>query len=249
MFSPIFKTFEWVDEEFDDIQTIETEKEGDPRLYITPEGNFPSMTSLIGQLSKKSDLDEWRKRVGEEEADKIVKEAIFRGNELHDYNEKYLKNILDRSEMSGQARILFNRVKGYLDKIEIVLGAEVALYSLKYKYAGRCDAIGMIDDKICIIDHKNSRNPINQSTKWGRQKLWKYQLQCCGYARALLEMKGIKASHGCLIVGNWLTCNADRFIFDLAPFEHDLDLLLLAWNAKTVKEKKTILKQCEYFQL
>ena len=117
-----FKTFPWANETFDEIETIE----GTPRLYLTPDGTFPSMTSILKVLDD-GGIDQWRKRVGEEVANKITSEAADRGNALHDYNEKYLQNILTRSEMVGQARTLFNRVKPYLDEIELVVATEVPL--------------------------------------------------------------------------------------------------------------------------
>jgi len=205
-----FKTFPWAGEHFDEIETIE----GSPRLYLTPEGNFPSMTSILSVLDD-GGLDGWIKRVGKEEADRICQEATDRGNELHDTNELYLRNELDRSMIKGQGGILFNRVKPYLDQIQMVVACEVALYSKQYQYAGRTDAIGIIDDKLMIIDHKNSRRPIDLTKPYARKKIFKYMVQITGYKQALYEMKGLDATHGCLIVGNHLTSTSDRFIFEI----------------------------------
>lgn len=204
-----FKEFPWADVHFDEMETIE----GKPRLYITPDGNFPSMTSILSVLDD-GGIEKWRQRVGEEEADRITQEAADRGNALHDYNEAYLNNNLKRSDLKGPAKILFNRVKNYLDEIECVVATEVPLYHKEDQYAGRVDCIGMMHNEIMIIDHKNSRRPIDASKSFGRRKLFKYYLQLYGYARALERMKGIKATKGCLIVGNYLTSNSDRFFVD-----------------------------------
>ena len=243
-----FKTFEWMPIEFDEIETIEAVKEGDPRIYLTPEGNFPSMTTILGQLTKKSDIDAWRDYVGHDEADKIVAAAIDRGNALHDYNERYLNNELQRSDMNhAQAKMLFNRVKQYLDAIELVIGTESPLYSKSCGYAGRCDAIGVVDGDICIIDHKNTRKVMHAS-KYGRKKLWKYKIQCCGYARALYEMTGVQASHGYLVVGNVEANTGEAIKFELTEeLYHDLDVLVEAWyHNGTKKEKAALLKTCNY---
>lgn len=228
-----FKTFSWADIEFDDMETIESTGPGIPRLYITPEGNLPSMTSILSVLDDGGGLDSWRDRVGHEEADRITREAGDRGNALHDYNELYLQNRLQRSDLKGQARTLFNRVKPYLDEIQLVVATEVALYDPVSGYAGRVDCVCMTDDKIMITDHKNSRNPISPDVAWKRQKLFKYMIQTCGYRRALNYMKGIEASHGCLIVGNHLTSNSTRFTFDLEPLEYELGLVVEAYRDGT----------------
>lgn len=220
-----FKTFKWANEVFDEIETIE----GVPRIYLTPDGNFPSMTSILKVLDD-GGIDEWRKRVGEEEADKITFAASDRGNALHDYNEKYLQNKLDRKEMSGEARTLFNRVKNYLDEIELVVATEVPLWSRRLQYAGRVDCLGVQHDKMMVIDHKNSRRPINLSHEFGRKKIIKYTIQTTGYKVALQEMKGLDATHGCLIVGNHLTSNSHRFIFPLDPFVEELEIVAEAYH-------------------
>ena len=53
------------------------------RKYFTPEGNaYPSITTVLGILSKQGIID-WRKRVGEEEANKISRQAATRGTAVH----------------------------------------------------------------------------------------------------------------------------------------------------------------------
>lgn len=236
-----FKVFDWVDGlDFANIETIEAQREGDPRIYLTPEGAFPSMTSVLGLLTDYSQLKKWRKRVGEAEAERIVQESISIGNALHDYNERYLRGELERSELNGTAGILFRRVKHILDQIEVVVGAEVPLFCKEDRYAGRCDAIGIHDKQLCIIDHKNTRTPMKPSTQWGRKKLWKYKLQCCGYSRALNSMTGFKPTHGMLVVGNRNPVGADRFKFEIDDkLNHDLDILLEMYHSDATDAHKT----------
>jgi hypothetical protein len=221
-----FKDFPQAGEHFNDVEVIE----GSPRLYVTPYGSYPSVTSILSVVKDHSDgLQAWRDRVGDEEADKITNEAAARGNDLHDFSEKYLLNTLKRSDLHGQARTLFNRTKRYLDDIQLVIGTETALWNDKDQYAGRADGIVMLDDHLTILDHKNSRRPINLNMQFGRQKLWKYQAQCALYGRALYQMKGWRATKGCLIIGNHLTSSADKFFFDLEPFEKEIDLIVEAY--------------------
>lgn len=233
-----FKTFPWqTDFVFDEIETIE----GSPRLYKTPHGNFPSTTSFLSIVKDEDDtgLEDWRNRIGHDEADRITQEAIDRGNALHDFNELYLQNKLKRGDLNGQARVLFNRVKQYLDEIELVVATEVALYHTELQYAGRVDCIGMLYNHLTIIDHKNSRRPISLSNRFGRTKIFKYMLQCCAYSMALENMKGLKADRGCLIVGNHLTSTSDRFIFELSPLRQEIELIIGAYYGDRGSIKKS----------
>lgn len=210
-----FKQFPQINEHFEEVEVIDGVN-GSPRLYSTPYGSYPSMTSILSVIKDKSGgLDKWRERVGAEEADRITEEAKDRGNALHDYNEKYLLNNLKRKELTGQAGILFNRVKRYLDEIEATITTEAPLWHKKDKYAGRVDAIVMMDGELTIVDHKNSRHVINTSASFGRQKMFTYMMQVYGYARALEDMRGWKATKGCLIVGNYLTSTASKIEFNL----------------------------------
>lgn len=223
-----FKQFKWQEEiSFKEVEVIE----GKPRVYATPSGNYPSMTSVLSILEEEDNpLEKWRERIGHEEAEKITNDSAHRGNELHDYNEAYLKNELKRSDLKGQARTLFNRVKKYLDEIELVIATEVPLWHKEYNYAGRVDCIGMLNGEVTIIDHKNSRRPININIEWHRQKIFKYMLQLTGYSMAFENMTDIEARYGCLIVGNHLTSTSDRFIFDLQPLRKELKIVVDAYN-------------------
>ena len=233
-----YKTFPWAGEHFDDYET----EEGETRYYLTPEGKLPSMTSMLSLLDD-GGIDKWKKRVGEEEATRIVNEASKRGNSLHDLSEEYLNNRLQPQDLSGTGKVLFNRSTKYLDKIELVIGTEIALYNVDDGYAGRADGIVMINNRLTILDHKNTRNRMNLDLSYARKKLFKYQLQCCGYSRALEKMKGYKADQGCLIVGNHNQSNSERFLFDIEPLERELDIVIHAyWNGGEGLDKSLFFK-------
>ena len=62
------------------------------RLYKTPEGDeFPSVTTVLGYRSKEAILA-WRKRVGEEEANRISRHAAGRGTKVHYLAEDHINN-------------------------------------------------------------------------------------------------------------------------------------------------------------
>ena len=64
------------------------------RFYQVSEGQdvvglFPSITTVLSGTSDKTGLEEWRKRVGEEEADRISKLSMNRGTVMHRLIELY----------------------------------------------------------------------------------------------------------------------------------------------------------------
>ena len=65
------------------------------RYYSVPDEDelikLVSITSITSHYNKEIFLD-WRKRVGNEEADRITKAATTRGTDMHTLTEYYLKN-------------------------------------------------------------------------------------------------------------------------------------------------------------
>ena len=64
------------------------------RYYEVKEGNkvlglFPSITTVLGETSDKSGLEDWRNKVGHEEADRISKLSMNRGTIMHRLIELY----------------------------------------------------------------------------------------------------------------------------------------------------------------
>ena len=67
-----------------------TSKRG--RRYIDPSGiEYPSVTTILKILSEDS-IRKWRKRVGEEEANRVSSRASSRGTQVHSIVEDYLNN-------------------------------------------------------------------------------------------------------------------------------------------------------------
>ena len=177
------KTFNHVG---NDLKDLKTENIEGKRYYVTPKGNkYVSITSLLGNLSKQS-IIEWRRRVGEAEANKISKQASSRGTRVHNICESYIKNqegILEG--VLPDAIDMFNSILPLLDRIDNIHVAEGALYSDDLGVAGRTDLIGEFDEKLSVIDYKTSR----------KRKTWEmchgYFMQCAFYAHAYEELTGI----------------------------------------------------------
>ena len=85
------------------------------RVYETPTGKkYPSVTTVTGLLKKRAIL-EWRKKVGDEEANRIASTAARRGTRLHTLCEKHLLNENVSVNMFDQE--MWNSVKPHLSDI------------------------------------------------------------------------------------------------------------------------------------
>lgn len=151
------KTFEHLplDLGYTDLIT-ETTTEG--RKYVTPEGRkYPSITTVLGHFGKQAILD-WRKAVGEAEANRVSAHASSRGTALHTVCEKYIDNEEDYfGKAMPHVRAMFNSIKPVLDgRIGRVYMQEVPLYSNHLRLAGRVDCIAEFDGVPSIIDFKTS---------------------------------------------------------------------------------------------
>ena len=62
------------------------------RYYLDSLGNpVPSVTTVLGKTSNKSDsIQQWRNRVGEDEANRVMKQSTDIGTMVHESLENYL---------------------------------------------------------------------------------------------------------------------------------------------------------------
>jgi genome maintenance exonuclease 1 len=138
---------------------LKTKNEDGKRKYITATGElYPSVTTVLSILSEKS-IQAWRRRVGPEVANKISTQASRRGTSVHTIIEKYINNEENyREGVTPDVLETFLSVKKTLDeRIGVVYGQELPLYSDHLRLAGRVDCVAEFDGKISIIDFKTSR--------------------------------------------------------------------------------------------
>jgi len=176
------KTFNHVGSE---LQDLKTENIDGRRFYKTPNGNYQSITTLLSNLSKVG-IQAWRKRVGEEEANRISRQASGRGTRVHNIAESYIKNQEDHLEgVLPDAVEMFQSITPLIDRIDNVHCVEGALYSDELELAGRTDLIAEFDGVLSAIDYKTSK----------RIKIWdhchSYFMQGAFYAHAYEERTGI----------------------------------------------------------
>lgn len=142
-----------------ELKQLETDESTGQRFYVTPNGvKLPSVTTVLSHFKKKS-LIEWRNRIGNAEADKVMHRASNRGTRFHNMMESYLRN--EDHFLSGvmpDMKQAFLDMKDTLDLIDNIRYIESPLYSEKLGVAGRTDCIAEFAGVPSIIDFKTSRN-------------------------------------------------------------------------------------------
>ena len=170
-----------------DLQPLEREHIDGVRYYKIPDEDelvkMVSITSVTSHFNKEIFIN-WRKKVGNEEADKITKAATARGTDMHTLTEHYLKNE-DLPDVRPISDFLFKIAKGKLNKIDNIYALEGPLYSKELGIAGTVDCIAEYDGELAIIDFKTSKKP--KPRNW----IEHYFVQCMAYGCMLYEMTGI----------------------------------------------------------
>ena len=171
------------------------------RHYQTPDGQpLPSVTTILSALKDKTALHEWRKRVGDEEADRIMKLATGIGTQVHLHLEKY---ILEESRPAG-TNLIHEMAKNLSDivierglsNVDEVWGTEVPLY-YPGLYAGTTDCVGVWKGQQAIIDFKTTRKP--KKREW----IEDYFLQGAAYSAAHNELYGTNINTIVIMMIGW----------------------------------------------
>ena len=162
------------------------------RFYETPDGKlYPSITTVLSTRNKKG-LFEWRKRVGDEVANYVARTSAARGTAVHHMCDDYLNNFptewpdkWSEHEKKFLPFCLFKQLENkVLQKIDNIRSQECALFSNKYRVAGRVDCIAEYDGKLSIIDFKTSTKERND--EWNEN----YYIQASAYAEMFEEQTG-----------------------------------------------------------
>ena len=143
----------------------------------------PSVTTVLSGTSKSKDgLIQWRNRVGDEEADRVIKQSTDIGTAVHEAIEKFLNkeswnDFGDTSDQIMAKNISHKFVDDALDGITEIWGLEVGLI-LDNLYAGTADCVGLYKNIPTLIDFKTAKKI--KKRDW----IEDYFLQGCAYANA-----------------------------------------------------------------
>lgn len=186
------------------------------RTYVTPDGEeVPSVTTILSATKDKTHLIEWKKRVGEDRANEITREASGVGTAMHANLERF---ILGKNRMPGNnlVHIHANKmadviIEQALSKIDEIWANEQSLY-YPGLYSGTTDLVCVYQGNPSVCDFKQS-NKIKKE-EWVED----YKLQLVAYIMAHNEVYKTTINEGHIFM-----CTRDLQYqqFDLWPDEYE----------------------------
>ena len=195
--------------------TLKQVNKNGKRVYETPSGTTPSVTTILSKTKDQTGLNAWKARVGEQEAQRIVTEAAGVGTALHNNLEKFLAgerrvpgNNLVHVQANKMADII---IENGIADVDEVWGIEQGLYYPEM-YSGTTDLCGVYKGNPAIMDFKQTNKP--------KKKEWvdDYYLQMAAYATAHNKVYDTDIREGHIFM-----CSRDLQYqqFDLWPDEFD----------------------------
>lgn len=149
-----------------DFPEIVQDNSGPIRVYTdgSIHARYPSVTTILSAVvneEKKKILDDWRKRIGNEQADIISARGRQRGTKVHQLIEDFFCNPEKFDTSSVMPHVLggFKTLKSAMENnVESICFFEQNLISHTLKVGGRVDCVGFLKDgDLSIIDFKTSR--------------------------------------------------------------------------------------------
>tara|TARA_A100001011_G_scaffold126470_1_gene133347 strand:- start:10026 stop:10709 length:684 start_codon:yes stop_codon:yes gene_type:complete len=192
----------------------------------------PSVTTVLSGTSKSTDaLIQWRNRVGNEEADRIIKQSTDIGTAVHEAIENYLNgaywnNFDETHDQQLAQKISTKFINDGLKGITEIWGLEVGLL-LDNLYAGTADCVGMYENIPTLIDFKTAKKI--KKREW----IEDYFLQGCAYANAHNVMFGTNIEQ---IVILMVDRNSDFQEFIVRPTE--FKFLTRKWKNRLIEFNK-----------
>ena len=154
--------------------------EDNGRIYDVAGFRLPSVTSILSRTKDQGFLKQWREKVGDKEADRIMNLSSVRGTAMHKYLESYITEVgyEDLTDTGKQAKTMAEKVVELgLAPIDEYYGSEVTMY-YPGLYAGQTDLVCIHDGKDAIVDFKQANRPKRE--EW----IDDYKLQIAAYAMA-----------------------------------------------------------------
>lgn len=166
------------------------------RFYNTVDGPTPSVTTILSATQpeeKKRSLKQWKERVGEAEAERIVKYSCDVGTLAHSHIQSLLigdDGLPGSNPIRVSARAIGeSHLEFHWKNVTHIFGIENDL-AIPGLYAGATDCIGVIDGCLAIIDIKTARKAKTD------EHVKDYFLQVAAYAMAFEHMYGEPIHHG-----------------------------------------------------
>ena len=166
------------------------------RVYDVAGHRLPSVTSILSRTKDQGFLKDWRKKIGDKEADRIMNLSSVRGTAMHKYLESHIQEIgyEDLTDTGRQAKSMAEKVIEIgLAPVDEYYGSEVTMY-YPGLYAGQTDLVCMHNGEDTIVDFKQANRP--------KKKEWieDYYLQIAAYAMAHDYVHKSKINKGVIMV-------------------------------------------------
>ncbi len=197
------------------------------RHYCLPDGSkVPSVTTILDKTKpeeKRQALANWKRRVGEQQAQQITTEAAGRGTRMHKWLETYVKEgdmgIPGSNPYSQQSHAMANIIvfEGLAKNVTEFWGVEVPVY-YSGLYAGTTDCIGIWKGKPAILDFKQTNKP--------KKKEWidDYFMQLAAYALAHNNTHGTDIKQGVILM-----CSANNEFQEFEILEYEFEHWTEEW--------------------
>ena len=204
------KTFDY---ELFESAELKRVNENGKRLYLTETGEkYPSVTTVLSYFSRKG-IAAWRRRVGNEAANKISTQAAGFGTAMHDIAEKYTLGTLVEKEANPIALSSFRTIQPYLDEnVDKIYGIELRMYSHELQTAGTADLICRYAGKNTLLDFKTSRR------RKTRDDIKTYFMQCAAYAVMVKERYDMDIEQAVILMAIRDDNNPEIFVEDIEPW-------------------------------
>ena len=195
------------------------------RQYTTPDGVFPSVTTVTG-WAKRAFFAKWRKNNPEES-----KRILSRGTRVHAIIEDYLQNRFESTlqEAKGTEELdIFHTMQPHIDLIDNIRAIEVPLWSKKIGLAGRTDCIAEYNGTLSVVDFKTSNNPKSEDA------ISDYFTQGAAYALMWQDMTGQRVDNITIIMGVSSTGECQVFEAKTIDWVESLVDAIALWKSEQV---------------
>lgn len=165
------------------------------RYYSFDGVAYPSVTAILSATKPERDrqaLQNWRRRVGYQQAQKITTQAATRGTSIHSAIKYYLRQQPVPEDIDSNP--FWHSILPVLSQLDRVHLVESAIYHREEGYAGCYDCLGEWQGKLCVFDWKTASKPKQQ------QWITDYCLQVAAYISAINHFYGVNIQQGIVAI-------------------------------------------------
>jgi hypothetical protein len=170
------------------------------QYYMDSTGKkFPSVTTILNATKPQAErdrLNNWKSRVGMEEATRISTTASRRGTQTHKHIERYLPG---ENPICPEGSLPYwESIKPVLEDINQIRLVEGSVFHYNMRYSGKVDCVASYKGVPCVCEWKTA-----DKLKGSIEKLYEHPLQLTAYLEAVNEYYqdyDIQITHALLVV-------------------------------------------------